>query len=114
MSFGARFVIVGWASTPFVAKGKGQRGAPNANHLPTNLIMMKGIDVLGSPTIISTVMNPSIRTARLATLLDWVESGHIQPYIAKSYSLGEFTVAMKAKWTSEHVGGCVIHPGDPG
>jgi len=48
VSFGARFLIVGWASTPFVAKGKGQRGAPNANMLPTNLIMIKGLKVLGS------------------------------------------------------------------
>ena len=55
VTFGARFLVVGWASTPFVARGKGQRGAPNANVLPTNLIMMKGLDVLGSPTVISTV-----------------------------------------------------------
>ena len=114
VSFGARFVIVGWASTPFVARGKGQRGAPNANQLPTNLIMMKGIDVLGSPTLISTVMDPSIRTERLATVLDWARSGQIQPYIAKSYSLAEYKTAMRAKWASEHVGGCVIHPGEPG
>jgi NADPH2:quinone reductase len=114
VSFGARFVIVGWASTPFVARGKGQRGAPNANQLPTNLIMMKGIDVLGSPTLISTVMDPSIRTERLATVLDWARSGQIQPYIAKSYSLAEYKTAMRAKWASEHVGGCVVHPGEPG
>ena len=59
--FGARFLIVGWAATPFVARGKGQRGAPNANQLPTNLIMMKGLDVLGCPTVISTVEDPSLR-----------------------------------------------------
>jgi len=40
--FGARSLMVGWAATPFVAKGRGPRGAPNANVLPTNLIMMKG------------------------------------------------------------------------
>ncbi len=114
VSFGARFVIVGWASTPFVARGRGRRGAPNANQLPTNLIMMKGIDVLGSPTLISTVMDPSIRTERLATVVDWARSGQIQPYIATSYSLAEFKTAMRAKWASEHVGGCVIHPGEPG
>jgi NADPH2:quinone reductase len=113
VSFGARFVIVGWASTPFVARGRGRRGAPNANQLPTNLIMMKGIDVLGSPTLISTVMDPGIRTERLATVLDWARSGQIQPYIAKSYSLAEFKTAMRAKWASEHVGGCVLHPGEP-
>ena len=50
VKFGARYLIVGWAATPSVARGKGQRGAPNANQLPTNLIMMKGLDVLGCPT----------------------------------------------------------------
>ena len=30
VAFGARFLIVGWAATPFVARGKGERGAPNA------------------------------------------------------------------------------------
>ena len=30
------------------------RGAPNANQLPTNLIMMKGLDVLGCPMAITT------------------------------------------------------------
>ena len=45
VKFGARYLIVGWASTPNVARGKGQRGAPNANMLPTNLIMMKGLQV---------------------------------------------------------------------
>src|SRR4029077_13097122 len=64
--FGARYLIVGWAATPFVARGKGMRGAPNASVLPTNLIMMKGLDVLGCPTVISTVNDPSLRAPRLA------------------------------------------------
>ncbi|MDP2368199.1 NADPH:quinone oxidoreductase family protein, partial [Rhodoferax sp.] len=55
VAFGARFLIVGWASTPAVAQGRGQGGAPNANLLPTNLIMMKGLDVLGCPMVIATV-----------------------------------------------------------
>ncbi len=65
VDFGARYLIVGWAATPFVAKGKGQRGAPNANQLPTNLIMMKGLDVLGCPTVITTHRDASIRKQRL-------------------------------------------------
>ena len=38
--FGARLLIVGWAATPNVAAGKGERGtgAPNPNRIPTNLI----------------------------------------------------------------------------
>ncbi|MCX7231865.1 MAG: zinc-binding dehydrogenase [Burkholderiales bacterium] len=53
VDFGARFVIVGWTSTPDVARGRGQRGAPRANQLPTNLIQMKGLSVLGAPAVIS-------------------------------------------------------------
>lgn len=108
--FGARFLIVGWASTPFVAKGKGQRGAPNANQLPTNLIMMKGLDVLGCPAMISTVNDPSLRPTRLARILAWAEQGKLQPYVSHHFPLAEFKRAMLAKWNGEVVGGCVLHP----
>jgi NADPH:quinone reductase len=108
--FGARFLVVGWAATPFVAQGKGQRGAPNANVLPTNLIMMKGLDVLGCPTVISTVHDPSIRVARLAAVLGWAEAGKIVPYVSREYPLARFKEAMRAKWNGEVIGGCVLHP----
>jgi len=110
VKFGARFLIVGWASTPFVAKGRGQRGAPNANQLPTNLIMMKGLDVLGCPTVISTVMNPQIRAPRLAQVWKWAEEGKIRPYVSHAYPLDAFKEAMRAKWNGDVVGGCVLHP----
>jgi NADPH2:quinone reductase len=108
--FGARFLIVGWAATPFVAKGKGQRGAPNANVLPTNLIMMKGLDVLGCPTVISTVNDPSLRAPRLAQVLRWAETGQVRPHVSHVFPLAEFKAAMLAKWNGEPVGGCVVHP----
>ncbi len=108
--FGARFLIVGWASTPFVARGKGQRGAPNANVLPTNLIMMKSLDVLGCPTVISTVMDPSSRPPRLAQVLAWAESGALRPRVSHAFPLSEFKAAMRAKWSGEVVGLCVLHP----
>ncbi len=108
--FGARFLIVGWASTPSVARGKGQRGAPNANVLPTNLVMMKSLDVLGCPTAISTVMDPSSRAPRLAQVLAWAESGAIRPYVSHAFPLTDFKAAMRAKWSGEVIGGCVLHP----
>jgi NADPH2:quinone reductase len=108
--FGARFLIVGWAATPLVARGKGQRGAPNANVLPTNLIMMKGLDVLGCPTVISTVNDPSLRAPRLAQVLRWAEAGQIRPYVSHAFPLAEFKAAMRAKWSGEVIGGCVVHP----
>ncbi|HSO31858.1 MAG TPA: NADPH:quinone oxidoreductase family protein [Labilithrix sp.] len=110
--FGARYLIVGWAATPFVAKGKGLRGAPNANVLPTNLIMMKGLDVLGCPTVISTVMNPASRAPRLAQILSWAEAGKIRPFVSHVFPLSAFKEAMRAKWSGEAIGGCVLHPAE--
>ena len=108
--FGARYLIVGWAATPFVARGKGGRGAPNANQLPTNLIMMKGLDVLGCPTVISTVHDPSLRAPRLAQVLRWAETGAVTPYVSHVFPLAAFRDAMHAKWRGDVVGGCVLHP----
>jgi len=110
VSFGARYLIVGWAATPFVAKAKGERGAPHANQLPTNLIMMKGLDVLGCPTVISTVNSPSIRAARLAQVMAWASSGQLVPVVSRTYPLADFKAALRAKWHGEVVGGIVLKP----
>jgi NADPH:quinone reductase len=110
VTFGARFLIVGWAATPDVAKGKGERGAPNANVLPTNLIMMKGLNVLGCPTVISTINNPSIRAPRLAQVMEWAASGRIKPYVSDVFPLEEYQAAMRAKWTGKVTGACVLRP----
>ncbi|MEZ4293818.1 MAG: NADPH:quinone oxidoreductase family protein [Polyangiaceae bacterium] len=109
VKFGARFLIVGWAATPFVARGKGQRGAPNANVLPTNLIMMKSLDVLGCPTVISTVMNPKSRAPRLKAVMEWAETGKIRPVVSHTFPLDSYREAMRAKWSGEVTGGCVLH-----
>jgi NADPH2:quinone reductase len=108
--FGARFLIVGWAATPFVARGKGRRGAPNANVLPTNLLMMKSLDVLGCPAAISAHRDPAMRQRRLETILGWAREGRIAPHVAEAYPLSEVREAMKAKWASRFVGGCVVRP----
>ncbi|MEN0065989.1 MAG: NADPH:quinone oxidoreductase family protein [Myxococcota bacterium] len=110
LRFGGRFCIVGWAATPFVARGKGQRGAPNANQLPTNLVQMKGIDVLGCPAVIATLHDPSLRPHRLAWIWDQVRNGTLRPHAGPGYALGDFNDALRAKWSSQHVGGCVLHP----
>lgn len=112
VKFGARFLIVGWASTPLVAKGKGQREAPNANMLPTNLIMMKGLRVMGCPTVISSQQDPTLRPARIKQLLQWVDEGKIKPYISHVFPLGDVKQALLAKWNGEILGGCVLKPMD--
>lgn len=108
--FGARFLIVGWASTPWVARGRGERGAPNANQLPTNLVMMKGLDVLGCPTVIGTQNDPSLRPPRLAQIFAWAEEGKIRPLVSHRFALAEFREALQAKWTGAVIGGSAIRP----
>lgn len=110
LRFGGRLCIIGWAATPFVARGRGQRGAPNANRLPTNIIQMKGLDVLGCPAVIATAHDPALRPTRLAWLWERVRAGEIRPHVGPAYPLARFADAMREKWGSRHVGGCVLHP----
>lgn len=107
--FGARFLIVGWASTPDVARGGGRRGAPNANVLPTNLILMKGLDVLGCPTAIATHADPRLRAERLEALDALVGAG-LRPHVGATWPLAELHDALQAKWRSAFVGGGVVRP----
>ena len=110
LRFGGRFCIVGWAATPFVARGRGKRGAPNANQLPTNLIQMKGLDVLGCPAVISLKHEPGLRPTRLKWILARIADGTLRPHVGPAYPLADFAEAMRAKWSSRFVGGCVLHP----
>jgi NADPH2:quinone reductase len=102
--FGARYLIVGWAATPFAGR------SASANQLPTNLLMMKGIDVLGCPTVIATINDPAIRAPRLGQVLAWANAGEIVPLVARTFPLADFKAAMRAKWQGELVGGIVLHP----
>jgi NADPH:quinone reductase len=104
LRFGGRYVIVGWAATPFIARDQ----KPNA--LPTNLIMMKGLDVLGAPMVISTEHDPSLRPPRLEKIFGWVAAGQLRPVVSRAFPLAEFRAALRAKWKGEIVGNAVVRP----
>lgn len=108
--FGARFLIVAWTSTPDVANGRGERGAPRANQLPTNLMMMKGLDILGCPTVISSENDPTLRPPRLQQLMQWVAEGKIRPRVARAFPLADYREAMQTTWESAIPGTCVLNP----
>ena len=110
VQFNARFLIVGWASTPHVAKGKGKRGAPNANRLPTNLIMMKSLQVLGCPSVIAAQKDPTLRTKRVKDIFDWVAEGKIKPHISHTFPLSDIKNALLAKWNGKIIGGGTVVP----
>jgi len=111
--FGARLLVVGWASTPDVADAKGRRGAPRANVLPTNLVLMKGLHVIGCPMAIATHRDPSIRAERLAALDQAIGEG-LRPHVGASFPLEQVHDALRAKWRSQAVGGTVVTMADDG
>jgi NADPH2:quinone reductase len=104
-AYGARFVIVGWAATPFVA-----RGGRDPNSLPTNLVLMKSIDVLGSPAAIAAHRDPELREARLARIRAWAEDGALRPHVGATFPLESLRDALRAKWEGRHAGNVVVRP----
>jgi len=110
LRFGGRYLVIGWASTPNVARGRGERGAPNANQLPTNLIMMKSLEILGCPVVLATFQDPRLGPPRRAQIMAWVEAGLLTPHVSHRFPLSDFREAMRAKWNGEVIGGCVLHP----
>lgn len=103
-AFGARFVVVGWSSTPFVA-----RGGRDPNVLPTNLILMKSIDVLGSPAAIAAHRDPALRQVRLDQILAWAREG-LRPHVGAVYPFDRLKEALTAKWEGRHAGNVVVRP----
>ena len=62
--------------------------------LPTNLIMMKGLNVLGCPAAISVHRDPSLKEERLARIFDWVSQGQIQPHVAHTFPMDDVREAL--------------------
>lgn len=103
-AFGARFCVVGWASTPTAG-----RGDVPANALPTNLILMKSIDVLGCPAVIATIKDPTLRAPRLQGVLAAAADG-LRPRVDRAWPLDRVHEALRAKWAGGGVGGLVVTP----
>lgn len=113
--FGGRLLIVGWAATPNVAAGGGKgrgSGAPNPNRIPTNLIMMKGLQVIGCPAMISTTFDKSLIPRRLKDVGEWTTSGKLPPpVIASTHPLADVKKALIARVESGgEVGSTIVCP----
>lgn len=109
LRFGGRLLIVGWAATPNVAKGAGQRGSANANRIPTNLIMMKSLRVLGCPAMIAAKADPSIATRRVAELTQWILEGKLPPpIVGETFPLADVKTALKRRVASGSTVGSTV------
>lgn len=110
LDFGGRMVIVGWAENTTVAQGGGGRGSTNADHLPTNIMQMKGLYVMGSPMVIHSGREPSIRPPRLEKIFEWAREGRITPHVSDAYPLADYRAAMHAKRAGKTSGNSVLRP----
>jgi len=110
LGFGGRMVIVGWAENTTVAQGGGRRGSDNADKLPTNIMQMKGLFVMGSPMVIHSGRDPSIRVPRLEAIFRWASEGQLTPFVSHSFPFADYAGAMHAKLSGGVNGGCVLHP----
>ena len=81
---------------------------PKANAIPTNIVQMKGLHVLGCPVAIHTRFDPSIRVPRMQALAEWVRDGLIVPHVDATFPLKDAADALRAKWGREIVGGCAV------
>ena len=90
----------------------GGRGAgadhSSANTFPTNLVMMKGAQVIGCPVAIHTRADPTIRPPRVAAIDLMVKEGLLRPYVSHVFPLSKIKEAMHAKWGRQITGCCVV------
>jgi NADPH2:quinone reductase len=109
LCFGGRMLIIGWAENTTVAQGGGRRGSANADSLPTNIMQMKGLHVMGSPMVIHSTREPSIRPPRVAQIMAWAAAGLIRPWVSHVFEQHRFREALLCKARGEVNGGCVLH-----
>jgi NADPH:quinone reductase-like Zn-dependent oxidoreductase len=99
LRFGGRLLVVGWAATPNVGvsgtgplptaatsaqdSASGSSNSPGRtrrpNTVPTNLIMMKGLHVIGCPAMIAAQHDPGLVRRRVTQLEEWFFSGALPP-----------------------------------
>ncbi|MBX7083027.1 MAG: zinc-binding dehydrogenase [Nannocystaceae bacterium] len=102
-AWAARFVVVGWAATPGAA-----RGGREPNALPTNLVLLKSIDVLGSPAAIAAQRDDALRRERLARVL--ADAVALRPHVGAALPLAALREAMTQKWHGKVAGNFVVRP----
>ncbi|MGE4242972.1 zinc-binding dehydrogenase [Ramlibacter sp.] len=107
LDFGGRHVIIGWAANTNVAKGEGAGGTVSPDRMPTNLIQMKGLVVMGSPMSIITQRRPQTRQRRLDLLARWMRDGSITPVVSRRFAMTQLQDAMQARLEGV-IGGCVL------
>jgi NADPH2:quinone reductase len=95
VNFGGRMLIVGFAS------GRIQS-------VPANLVLVKGISIVGVVWGAQWERNPKLITDGLAELLHWWEAGGLRPHVAARYPLAEAGAALNALLSRRYAGKLVL------
>ena len=110
LAFLGRMVIIGWAANTGVSSAGGRGGSLAPDQLPTNLIQIKGLTVLGSPMVIAGQRDPASRAPRLAAIDQWMHAGLLTPVVSQQFPLTSVKQAMLARLNAQVIGGCVVRP----
>lgn len=105
LKFEGRMVIVGWASN---VSADGGRKTFEPDRLPTNIMQMKCLQVMGSPMVIYSMANPAWRAHQLSEIIGWADAGKISPHVSLSATAEEFQTLAAAKLGGGVVGSCVL------
>lgn len=105
LKFEGRMVIVGWASN---VSADGGRETFESDRLPTNIMQMKCLQVMGSPMVIYSMTNPEWRAHQLTEIIGWANEGKILPHVSLSAPAEEFQQVASAKLRGAVVGSCVL------
>jgi len=105
LKFEGRMVIVGWASN---VSADGGRETFESDRLPTNIMQMKCLQVMGSPMVIYSMANPEWRAHQLTEIIGWANEGKISPHVSLSAPAEEFQQVASAKLRGAVVGSCVL------
>ena len=95
VNWGARMLIIGFA-------------AGRVQAVPANLVLVKGISIVGVDRGAESQRNPGLIAEGFAELLRWWEAGRLMPVIGKTFPLVEAGAAMEALLSRRYPGKIVI------
>jgi NADPH2:quinone reductase len=82
MSWGSRFVVIGFASGEIA-------------RVPLNLVLLKGVSVLGFDQRSFAANRPDLRQRDQAELLDLLATGRLRPRVTASFPLDQVREALQ-------------------